>query len=169
MEYFQFILSILGDNVSPELRSGASGIVRNVSSGMQHYETDPSLYPVNKPVEKYEARLQCTGEAIYVNDIPEIPGELHAAFVYSTIANCDLDTVDPTEALAMPGTTEGFWYLILSLCLTSIIVQVLWLTLIIKTYLVRIVPSLMMNMVKTTALKRFSLLAKCIMLVKPLV
>ena len=107
MEHFQFILSILGDNVSSELRSGASGIVRNVSSGMQHYETDPSLYPVNKPVEKYEARLQCTGEAIYVNDIPEIPGELHAAFVYSTIANCDLDTVDPTEALAMPGTTEG--------------------------------------------------------------
>ena len=70
---------------------------------MQHYETDPSLFPINKPVEKYEARLQCTGEAIYINDIPEIPGELHAAFVYSTIANCDLDTVDPTEALAMPG------------------------------------------------------------------
>ena len=85
------------------MRSGAAGIIRDISSGTQHYETDPSLFPVNKPVEKYEARLQCTGEAIYINDIPEIPGELHAAFVYSTIANCDLDTVDPTEALAMPG------------------------------------------------------------------
>ena len=88
---------------------------------MQHYETDPSLYPVNKPVEKYEARLQCTGEAIYVNDIPEIPGELHAAFVYSTIANCDLDTVDPTEALAMPGSTEVISDLIFTIYLMKIL------------------------------------------------
>ena len=78
---------------------------------MQHYETDPSLFPINKPVEKYEARLQCTGEAIYINDIPEIPGELHAAFVYSTMANCDLDTVDPTEALAMPGEKDNSHFL----------------------------------------------------------
>ena len=76
---------------------------------MQHYETDPSLFPINKPVEKYEARMQCTGEAIYINDIPEIPGELHAAFVYSTMANCELDTVDPTEALAMPGEKDNFF------------------------------------------------------------
>lgn len=82
-----------------ELQSGATGIVRGVSSGVQNYDTDPSLYPVNKPVEKYEARIQCTGEAEYTNDLPNLPGELHAAFVYSTVANCDLDMVDPSDAL----------------------------------------------------------------------
>ena len=97
----------MGDSVPAEFRSGAAGIIRDISSGMQHYETDPSLFPINKPVEKYEARMQCTGEAIYINDIPEIPGELHAAFVYSTMANCELDTVDPTEALAMPGEKDN--------------------------------------------------------------
>ena len=97
------VAGILGDSISAELRSGASGLLRNISSGIQNYETDPSLYPINKPVEKYEARIQCTGEAIYINDIPEIPGELHAAFVYSTVANCYLDTVDPSAALAMTG------------------------------------------------------------------
>ena len=82
-----------------ELQSGSHGLIREVSSGVQMYDTDPSLYPVNKPVEKYEARLQCTGEAIFANDMPILPGELHGAFVYSTVANCELDSVDPSPAL----------------------------------------------------------------------
>ena len=103
-------MAILGDSIPAELRSGASGVLRNISSGIQNYETDPSLYPINKPVEKYEARIQCTGEAIYINDIPEIPGELHAAFVYSTLANCYLDRVDPSAALAMTGKGSSINY-----------------------------------------------------------
>ena len=101
--FYRFILSALGDSVPAELQSGAKGISRGISSGVQSYETDPDLYPVNQPVEKYEARLQCTGEAEYGNDIPSVPGELWAALVYSTQANCELDTVDPSEALAMDG------------------------------------------------------------------
>lgn len=99
MSNFQFTLACLGSSASAIIQSGAQGITRGVSSGSQTYETDSSLYPINKPVEKYEARLQCTGEAIYANDEPILPGELHAAFVYSTVANCELDTVDPTPAL----------------------------------------------------------------------
>ena len=92
-------MAALGAQASAELQSGAEGIIRDVSSGLQTYETDPSLFPINKPVEKYEARLQCTGEAIYANDMPILPAELHAAFVYSTMANCELDNVDTTEAM----------------------------------------------------------------------
>ncbi len=101
-----------------ELRSGAHGILRGVSSGLQTYETDQSLYPVNKPVEKYEARIQCTGEAVYANDFPNLPNELFAAFVYSTVANCQLDTVDPTNALVMNRAhiiRDIFLYLIIKL------------------------------------------------------
>ena len=97
--FFQFVLAALGSSVPAELQSGAHGIVRDISSGSQNYETDSSLFPINKPVEKYEARLQCTGEAIYANDIPILPSELHAAFVYSTMANCELDVVDTSVAM----------------------------------------------------------------------
>ena len=97
--FFQFVLAALGSSAPAELQSGAHGIVRDISSGSQNYETDSSLFPINKPVEKYEARLQCTGEAIYANDIPILPSELHAAFVYSTIANCELDVVDTSVAM----------------------------------------------------------------------
>ena len=101
--FYRFVLSALGNSISDELQSGANGISRGISSGVQTYETDPDLYPVNQPVEKYEARLQCTGEAEYGNDIPLVPGELWAALVYSTRGNCELDTVDPSDALAMEG------------------------------------------------------------------
>ena len=54
---------------------------------------------MNKPVAKIEGQSQCTGEAEYVADISPSKGELHAAFVISNIANCDLDVVDTLEAL----------------------------------------------------------------------
>jgi xanthine dehydrogenase/oxidase len=54
---------------------------------------------VNKPVPKIEGQSQCTGEAEYVADISPAKGELHAAFVLTNIANCDIDVVDASEAL----------------------------------------------------------------------
>jgi hypothetical protein len=37
-------------------------IERGLSSGQQHYVTDPDLYPVNQPIPKIESQSQCTGE-----------------------------------------------------------------------------------------------------------
>ena len=113
--FFQFVLAALGSSVPAELQSGAHGIVRDISSGSQNYETDSSLFPINKPVEKYEARLQCTGEAIYANDIPILPSELHAAFVYSTMANCELDVVDTSVAMVSLSNKNlyFFWYVVI--------------------------------------------------------
>ncbi len=54
---------------------------------------------MNKPVPKIEGQSQCTGEAEYVADISPAKGELHAAFVLTNIANCDIDVVDASEAL----------------------------------------------------------------------
>lgn len=74
---------------------------RNVSYGEQFYLTDDESWPIDMPMAKIEGKSQCTGEAQYVNDIPHQKGELFAAFVNSTIANCDLDVVDPSEALVI--------------------------------------------------------------------
>lgn len=90
---------MLGKQADPRLQSGSIQIQRGLSSGQQHYETDPSLYPVNKPIPKIEGESQCTGEAEYVDDIPTLPNELYAAFVLSTVGNCEIDAVDPSEAL----------------------------------------------------------------------
>jgi xanthine dehydrogenase large subunit len=39
------------------------------------------------------------GEAEYINDIPDLPGVLHAAFVLTTVAQGYVDSIDPSEAL----------------------------------------------------------------------
>ncbi len=75
---------------------------------MQEFETDESQWPVSQPVEKLEGRVQCGGEAEYVNDIQPASGELHAAFVMTSRANCDIVAVDTAAALvAMRRTTQN--------------------------------------------------------------
>ena len=46
--------------------SGAEGLVRPVSSGMQVYETHPSMYPITEPVKKLEALAQVSGNLNYI-------------------------------------------------------------------------------------------------------
>ncbi|KAJ7381038.1 hypothetical protein OS493_004634 [Desmophyllum pertusum] len=47
-----------------------------------------------------------SGEAQYVSDIPIQGGELYAAFVVSTKANCKIDSLDASEALKLPGVVK---------------------------------------------------------------
>ena len=92
---------MLGDKCTEDVRSGAYELDRGVTSGQQDFETDEAQWPISKPVEKYEAKIQTAGEAEFVNDIPSVKGELNAAFVLSTVANCDIVSVDTTEALVI--------------------------------------------------------------------
>ena len=72
---------------------------RDISKGSQTFEnTDPND-PVGRPLPKYEAKIQCTGEAEYIDDIPSVPGELVGYFVLAKVANCDLDVIDASAAL----------------------------------------------------------------------
>lgn len=43
--------------------------------------------------------MQATGKIEYLNDIPEIQGTLHAAFVLSSVGNAKLQNMDPSKAL----------------------------------------------------------------------
>ena len=45
----------------------------------------------------------CTGEAAYVDDIPDPPGLLHGALVLSPYAHGEIDSIDADAALAIPG------------------------------------------------------------------
>jgi len=94
--------------VTSAKQTGADNLVRPLSSGKQDFETDPGQYPVNEPIPKKEAAAQTAGEAEYVNDIPERPGELHGAFVLTTQATGSIASIDDSQALAIPGVVAFF-------------------------------------------------------------
>ena len=58
-----------------------------------------SMWPVSEPRQKVEALWQTAGEIQYTADLPNRAGELHAAFVISSRANCTILSVDASEAL----------------------------------------------------------------------
>lgn len=104
---YKMVLGVLGDSASSAVVSGASDLVRPVSSGQQTYPENPDVWPLAKPVTKIEAPIQCSGEAEYITNIPAHPGELLGMFVTSTQANARLVSIDTTDALAIPGVV-GF-------------------------------------------------------------
>lgn len=55
------MLSIAPEAVSKQIKSGGSLLQRPVSSGSQDFDTDRNLWPLNKPIPKIEALLQCAG------------------------------------------------------------------------------------------------------------
>ncbi|MBE9604064.1 xanthine dehydrogenase molybdopterin binding subunit [Acetobacteraceae bacterium H6797] len=48
-----------------------------------------------------------TGEAIFADDMPELPGTLHAALVLSPLAHGRIEALDLAPALAIPGVTHA--------------------------------------------------------------
>ena len=86
----------------PALKSSAQReLPRGVSKGVQSYPNFEDEWPMYQPIPKLESKSQCTGEAEYIDDIPPIYGELHAAMVQAEQANCDLDVVDASAALVL--------------------------------------------------------------------
>lgn len=66
-------------------KSGANVIKRTTSHGTQSIETDKSVWPLNQPVPKLEALVQCSGEATFANDLPAQSNEVFAAFVTADV------------------------------------------------------------------------------------
>ncbi|KAJ0176239.1 hypothetical protein K1T71_008413 [Dendrolimus kikuchii] len=103
--YYKAILNTCPpDRVNPKYRSGAETIKRASSKGMQSYDTDKSVWPLNQPVPKLEALVQCSGEAVFANDLPAQKNEVFAAFVTADApAGSIISGFDTTEAFALPG------------------------------------------------------------------
>lgn len=58
---------------------------------------------VGKGIAHDSAKKHVAGQAIYIDDMAELPGTLHAALVVSTIAHGNIKSIDATDALAMQG------------------------------------------------------------------
>ncbi|MBZ9654271.1 xanthine dehydrogenase molybdopterin binding subunit [Phyllobacterium lublinensis] len=63
---------------------------------------------VGKGIAHDSAARHVSGEAHYIDDMPELPGTLHAAFVLSPVAHGRLKGFDAAEALEMDGVA-GVW------------------------------------------------------------
>lgn len=101
---YKSVLSLCPSSlVAAKYLSGGTTLVRPLSSGIQTYDTYPSLYPVTQTLNKLEAGIQCSGEAVYVNDMPKQPNELWAAFVLADKVGGLISGFDTTVALAIPG------------------------------------------------------------------
>nr|QEO19118.1 rosy [Limnogonus franciscanus] len=62
---------------------------------------------VGRPKIHQSAFKQATGEAVYLDDIPKIEGELYLSLVVSTKSHAKILSIDASEALALPGV-EAF-------------------------------------------------------------
>ncbi|KAJ2948180.1 hypothetical protein O0L34_g9988 [Tuta absoluta] len=104
--FYKGLLSLCPkDIIYPRFQSGAVKLkeTRPVSEAQQIFDTDKSLWPLNKPIPKLDALIQCSGEADYVDDIPTLPDEVFASFVLTTVPLGNIVTIDASKALALPG------------------------------------------------------------------
>ncbi|CAK1583031.1 unnamed protein product [Parnassius mnemosyne] len=95
-------------SVNPRYKSGGNILERPLSSGTQTFDTDKSLWPLNQPVPKLEALAQCSGEAKYSCDVKCSPRDVHVAFVLSDVAVADIESIDASDALKLPGVIACF-------------------------------------------------------------
>ncbi|CAH1403041.1 unnamed protein product [Nezara viridula] len=96
--FYKFILGVNGTHAAKEYRSGGPNLIRPLSSGKQEYPTTSSEPPVHLPKLKYEGLIQCSGEAEYVDDMPELPGQLYGALVITDRARAKIISVDASLA-----------------------------------------------------------------------
>ncbi|XP_046572351.1 LOW QUALITY PROTEIN: xanthine dehydrogenase/oxidase-like [Haliotis rubra] len=122
--FFKFYLSVskrliekghhANNKVVSEIVSGNGGISRAVSEGIQVFEPVPDGQSlddaVGRPLVHVSALQQTTGEAVYVDDLPKHEDELYLSMVISTKPHARLVTVDPSEALSLPGVVDYIDY-----------------------------------------------------------
>ncbi|KAI2619139.1 xanthine dehydrogenase [Hypoxylon sp. NC1633] len=101
---FRFWHESIAELGFPEAHGDAiQEIHRGVSSGTRDYHAASGTKVVGKEIPHLSALKHCTGEAEYVDDMPQQRNELHCAPVLSAKAHAKLLAVDWSIALQMPG------------------------------------------------------------------
>eukprot|EP01006_Ploeotia_vitrea_P012701 TRINITY_DN33572_c0_g1_i1.p1 TRINITY_DN33572_c0_g1~~TRINITY_DN33572_c0_g1_i1.p1 ORF type:complete len:1328 (+),score=249.38 TRINITY_DN33572_c0_g1_i1:43-4026(+) len=108
--FYKFFLSLQPNLPSNLVSASIPWMTRKVSCGSQSYQPHPAEEPVGEAIEKISAKKQTSGEAEYVDDIPVPAFCLHAAFVKSTVAIGEIDTIDVSAAMAIPGVVRVLTY-----------------------------------------------------------
>ncbi len=84
--------------------AGAKASAQPAAKQVAQHPTAETTRPAMGQSHRHDSAVaQVCGEALYVDDIPELRGTLHAAPVLSTVAHGLLRGIDGAAALAMPG------------------------------------------------------------------
>ncbi|KAM8789638.1 aldehyde oxidase [Rhynchonycteris naso] len=78
-------------------------------STLKYQNVDPKQLPqdpIGHPIMHLSGIKHATGEAIYCDDMPAMEGELFLAFVTSSRAHAKIVSIDPSEALSLPGVVD---------------------------------------------------------------
>ncbi|XP_023568150.1 aldehyde oxidase 2-like isoform X1 [Octodon degus] len=90
--------------------SALEDLPATVPQGMQTYQRvnlqQPSEDPVGRPVMHLSGLKHATGEAVFCDDLPKVDGELSMALVTSPRPHAKIVSVDPSEALRLPGVVD---------------------------------------------------------------
>ena len=106
-KFYLYVTQELTQSLPPEQQSGMRGVSLPLAGSTQAYEEvsgQQSQYdPVGRPVVHQSAYQQATGEAKYLDDIPTLTGELHAAPVLSSRSHARILSIDTRDTLSIPG------------------------------------------------------------------
>eukprot|EP00112_Aurelia_sp_Birch-Aquarium-sp1_P017654 Seg4113.3 transcript_id=Seg4113.3/GoldUCD/mRNA.D3Y31 product="Xanthine dehydrogenase/oxidase" protein_id=Seg4113.3/GoldUCD/D3Y31 len=94
-------------------RSATEGFIDRPIKSHQFFkipESNGQYRAVGKPVPHKSAELHCTGEAVYVDDIPKTVDELYLGLVMSKKAHAKILDIDATKALEMDGVVDFMCY-----------------------------------------------------------
>ncbi|CAH1401637.1 unnamed protein product [Nezara viridula] len=106
--FYKFVLSVAPDKVKKDYQSGGPLLERPVSQSKQTFDTESSVWPLSRPVPKIESIIQCSGEARYANDLPNIPGQLWAQLILADRGGAVIIKVDTEEALKIEGVVAFY-------------------------------------------------------------
>ncbi|ESO84677.1 hypothetical protein LOTGIDRAFT_131803 [Lottia gigantea] len=113
--FFKFYLAVtqqlalqgIIESVPDREMSGIATPDYGSTEGSQFYDKVPAAQavdnPIGRPIVHQAAYQQATGEAVYVNDMIPLKGELHVYPVYSHNAHAILESVDFKPALGIQG------------------------------------------------------------------
>ncbi|KAH0621633.1 hypothetical protein JD844_023157 [Phrynosoma platyrhinos] len=117
---FKFYLEVL-QSLQIMYPNQCRSIPENYASALEHFHTkmpqsmqkyqdvEPGQFaqdPVGHPIMHQAGIKHATGEAVYCDDIRAMDGELFLALVTSAKAHAKIVSIDPSEALKMPGVVD---------------------------------------------------------------
>jgi xanthine dehydrogenase/oxidase len=103
---YKTILSSIKEVKDPAIASASEKLSRDFSNGIQTFKTNETTAPVSFPLQKIEAKMQATGEALFVTDKELNASALYGAMVYSSTALGTVLRIDSRYALKMDGVVD---------------------------------------------------------------
>ncbi|NXU77916.1 AOXA oxidase, partial [Oreotrochilus melanogaster] len=114
--FYRFFLEVLQSlqtmdpshypGIPMEYRSVLQDFKTKMPQSIQIFQAKPSQSPqdpVGRPIMHQSGIKHATGEAVYIDDLPSVDGELFMAVVTSSKAHAKIVSIDASEALEGPG------------------------------------------------------------------